>query len=138
MATTVTDSVQQRALQWITSRDTGISSETIWSVMMGCPKARGIMGADVPHDPADFGRCYRLLKAIPEWRERLAEVAQQYSEWTPLVREWPHLTKMYVAAMNRKAQMAPSLYERMRELIEEGRAAAAKEAAGSAPPAGEA
>ena len=55
-------------IEWLMSGDTGISSETICAVMTGSKKG-GVFGADIPHDVADFGRCYRLLKNFPEWRD---------------------------------------------------------------------
>jgi len=60
-------------LEWLHGLDTGVSSETIYSVMTGHNVLTCGEG-DAPHDPGDFGRCYRLLKLFPEWRERLAEV----------------------------------------------------------------
>nr|WP_321529251.1 hypothetical protein [Sedimenticola selenatireducens] len=74
-------------------------------------------GADVPHDPGDFGRCSRLLEHFPEWVGRLPEVAEQYPEWSALVREWGALERMYKAKDD-------GLYDRMQELIEEGRISA--------------
>jgi len=60
--------------EWIVAGDTGISSRVIWAVMMGV--SLDVMPrVDVPHDPPDFGRCYRLLEVMPEWRDRLGEVA---------------------------------------------------------------
>ena len=65
--------------EWLASWDTGISSKTIWAVMTGrCSEGRFTPG--VPHDPSDFGRCYRLLAAFPAWRARLPEVAARYPE----------------------------------------------------------
>lgn len=98
------------ALAWITNGDTGTSSETIWSVLMGRRPKR----ADIPHDPADFGRCYRLLKVMPSWRERLPEVAGAYPAWKPLVEAWDELTRLYEE--EEPSGTAPKLYKRMREL----------------------
>jgi hypothetical protein len=50
--------------EWLQGRDTGTSSVTICSVITGLPSHHGHY--DVPHDPDDFGRCYRLLKLLPE------------------------------------------------------------------------
>ncbi len=89
--------------QWILSRDTGISSQTIWGVMVGAlPFAEADHFSDVPHDYGDFGRCKRLLRHFPEWRPRLADVARHYPEWWPLVREWDALTNLHDAG-DRKA-----------------------------------
>ena len=117
--------MNQKAMQWIVGRDTGTSSKTIWSVMMmATPES-----ADVPYDPDDFGRCYRLLKLMPEWREHLSLVAKTCPTWTGLVREWDTLTAMYEKVIgetgkgwDKKASQA--MYEAMQPLIDEGRIAA--------------
>ena len=107
------------ALQWIVGRDTGISSKTIWSVMMGAvPENPHPFHFDVPHDPDDFGRCYRLLQAVPEWRGRLPEVAARFPEWGPLVDAWGELEEMYVEvgrARDRRwvSDAAQRMYDRM-------------------------
>lgn len=85
--------------QWLLEGEVGVSSKTIWAVMMGVVKARRQCDNwhyDVPHDPDDFGRCYTLLILFPKWRKRLAEVCAIFPKWTPFVREWPTLEKMYV------------------------------------------
>lgn len=97
---------------WIKNGDTGISSETIWSVLSGCPVAR----TGFPLDPADFGRCYRLLKAMPGWRARLGEVADKYPEWRPLVDAWDELTTLYEEEVPNHRGRAPKLYSRMQKL----------------------
>ena len=50
--------------EWIVSRDTGISSKTMWSALNGVDlsEARKSFYTDVPYDPADFGRCYRYYQ----------------------------------------------------------------------------
>jgi hypothetical protein len=75
----------------------------------------------VPADPSDFGRCYRLLKHFPEWRLRLLEVVARYPEWCALVREWDALTELYEEEIKRPDRCAPKLYDRMKDLIDEGR-----------------
>lgn len=109
-----------RPNEWIVGRDTGTSSKTIWAVMTGTP----YNGMDVPYDPSDFGRCYRLLAHFPEWRERLHEVAEAMPEWGALVRQWDELTTLYEREIKNPDGMAPDLYRRMKDLIEEGRLAA--------------
>jgi hypothetical protein len=110
-------------LQWITGGDTGISSKTIWAVMMDAvdPHGDGFNRYDVPYDPSDFGRCYRLLNHFPEWKLRLGEVAKHFPAWVGLVREWDRLTALFEEeAPNYKC---PKLYAAMKPLIEEGRIA---------------
>ncbi len=73
--------------QWIVGDDTGVSSVTIWSVMMGVtPRWSG-----TPMDADDFGRCVRLLDCFPGWRERLSEVSGVYPEWEGLIACWSEL-----------------------------------------------
>lgn len=112
--------VPPEALEWITSDDTGLSSKTLWAVMVGSVPAT----PRAPQDGDDFSRCYRLLARIPAWRERLSEVAERYPEWVGLVREWADLEALYVAQRGR------DLYERMRPLIDEGLEAAGWERRG--------
>ena len=111
-----------RATQWIVGDDTGTSSKTIWAVMVGAtPRYAG-----EPSDADDFGRCYRLLALLPEWRARLPEVAARYPRWVGLVREWDRLTEMFERVVagggwNKAASLA--LYHAMQPLIDEGRVA---------------
>ena len=83
---------------------------TIYSAMTGRPIER----ADIPHDPDDFGRCYRLLQLFPAWKFRLGEVAVRYSEWEPLVREWADLELLYEEEL--PSRSCPKLYAKMKEL----------------------
>ena len=78
---------------------------------------------DVPHDPSDFGRCYRLLQLAPEWTARLEEVAQAYPAWEPFVREWDKLTAMYEQLIVTGCELPSdsALYETMQQLEKKGR-----------------
>lgn len=102
--------------EWFASRDTGTSSCTIYAVMMNTP----MRNYDVPHDPSDFGRCYRLLALFPAWKVRMDEVAQRFPKWKPFVREWRELTEMYETAMASPSKSAPEMYRFMNALEYEG------------------
>lgn len=121
------DGLTPELRRWL-SIDSGISSKTIASVLV--PELRSCVaewGAGVPRDPADFGRCYRLLKLIPGGTERMGEVAARYPEWAPLVSNWSELTRMYEEEL--PTGSAPKMYRRMKEL--EGRYAAEAEREGA-------
>jgi len=112
--------VTARALAWVCGRDTGVSSKRIWARMMYAQPDRDPFGG-YPHDPDDFGRCYRLLKLIPEWRPRLGEMAAEGSVWEALAGAWDELTEHYerehaAAGGRRWGWSAPLLYERMKAL----------------------
>ena len=100
--------------EWAASRDTGTSSLTIYSAITGKPSHH--RGYGVPHDPDDFGRCYRLLKLFPAWREKLSETVKLCREWEPFVQAWDELTALYELEAPNHQGSAPKLYARMKEI----------------------
>jgi hypothetical protein len=105
--------LNQRAAQWVASRDTGLSSMCLWATMMGV-KPRDISH---PRDGADLGRCVRLLEAIPEWRVRLGEMASVSPYWAALVPEWDRLAEI-LAQETAGTGIKGSTYKAMRELFD--------------------
>lgn len=110
--------VEQRAMMWATFGEQGISSRTIFSVMTGVLKYEREFPCDqwrfnVPHDPADFRRCYLLLKLIPEWRERLDEMAKAFEKWRPFVDHWDEMTALWEQERKNRDRCAPKLFELM-------------------------
>ena len=92
-------------LQWYRGYDTGISSETIFEVMTGVPVRRH----SVPLDPDDFGRCYRLLRKFPGWRQRMPEVSERFAEWGALIENFDALWDLY------EEERYDELYDLMRK-----------------------
>lgn len=107
-------SVEARASLWMMQGETGMSSKAIWSMMM-----TGTAKNHFPYDPDDFSRCYKLLKAIPEWRKRMDAMRPISSAWNNLVEHWDELTAMFEE--NERTEWKKSkkigMYERMNELI---------------------
>ena len=112
-----------KAIKWIVSDDTGTSSKVIWAVMMGVPPSE-IKNSSTPSDVGDFGRCYRLLKLMPEWEQRLDElrgVKYQYhllndnthhtGLWDKFVDNYSEMCRLYEAKENDK------LYKLMRDIF---------------------
>lgn len=82
--------------RWWLGTDVGKSSAAIFSVL--CAERLKWESNDygqkaTPQDAADFGRCKRLLDAIPEWRNRLDEVAVKYADtaWPAILLRWAEL-----------------------------------------------
>ncbi len=114
----MSDEVERKALKWLLGRDTGVSSKTILAHMLGISRAEWEAGH--PWDPADFGRCERLLAKFPEWRERLPEMSKVSPVWAALVRNWGKIRD----AMDRevgidwsKGREAPATYQLMSRVI---------------------
>lgn len=114
--------------EWILSSDTGVSSKTIWAVMMGVAIAPGQrcgfasrtldLTYDIPFDPADFGRCHRLLKLFPDWRSGIARMGEIFPKWKPMADRWDELERLYEE--ERPSGKCPKLYDLMKTLREEG------------------
>jgi hypothetical protein len=106
------------AREWFESWDKGISALTIFNAFKG--HGQSSMGPNVPHDPADFGRCYRLLKVAPEWRVNLQQVADKHLFWQPFVDHWDTMEKLYEEEL--PSGRAPKLYALMQKLDAESSA----------------
>lgn len=103
--------VYKNVQEWRHSWDTGVSAMTIHNVLM---QIRGGNNG-IPHDPSDFGRCYRLLKvAPPEWRTSLGKVTERYPAWAPFVERWDELEALYDEEL--PTGKAPKLFALMQEL----------------------
>jgi len=109
------DSIHKRASEWIVGDDTGMSSEAIWAYMSGVEKKY----YSHPGDPADLGRCLRLLKLIPEWKPRIFEMSKLSKEWAVLTAHWDELEHMMDQEVGidwSKGQSTPKTFHRMHEL----------------------
>lgn len=115
--------LQQRALVWASQGETGVSSLTIFAVMTGAEDAPDIgrirrnFRYAPPRDPADFRRCYLLLKLIPEWKTRLPEVAERFPNWGGLVQQWDELTQLYEE--ERENGQCPKLYVAIQKCLQD-------------------
>lgn len=65
--------IERRALEWLLGDETGTSSKTLCSFMLGVPRNTYMQP---PFDKYDRGRCIRLLQLMPEWVPRLHEIAE--------------------------------------------------------------
>lgn len=107
------------AVAWITSGDTGMSSEAIWAHMVG-GSVRGHWNH--PHDPEDLGRCLRLLEAVPEWKPRIVEMARHGTGWAVLSARWDEIAASMADEVGidwSKGRCAPKTYALMRLILDE-------------------
>lgn len=98
---------KDKIIKWFIWDDTGISSRAIVSQMTGFKTQRW---SDHPADGGDFGRCHRLLEAVPEFKVRIEEMAQRSPQWAVLVEHWHELTQHYLSGRK-------GMYERMSQIL---------------------
>lgn len=85
------DSERTSILNWMRSGDTGVSSETMALIAMGATRG----DFDAPYDPADFGRCYRLVKANPVIKESFAKISELVPQFKPILKNWEICCKIF-------------------------------------------
>ena len=109
--------IRKRAMWWLSNGEKGNSSETMWNCFMGNENFR----INHPYDPDDFKRCYKLLKVVPEWKQKryFDKLSQLSIPWKNLTDNWDKLTEMY--EQNLKENWANykkvGMYEFMKKLI---------------------
>ncbi len=99
----------EKIIRWFLSGDTGRSSIAIVSQMTGIQQSG--RGSDYPRDAGDFGRCHRLLEAVPEFRARIEEMAQRSPQWAELVKRWDTLAQLYLTDRS-------AMYVKMRKILD--------------------
>lgn len=105
---------------WLQSDDTGLSSGHMAFNLAAATNhpARHMTSqyAECRHplDPEDFGRCYRMLRAVPEFRPHVGEMAAAGETWAKLASVWLELERLYEEEL--PTGKAPKLYERMKQL----------------------
>lgn len=113
--------IEQRAMAWMMGGDTGASSSTIARHMLGLPHTSPF-GVSAPSDNWDLGRCLRLLALIPEWEQRLPEMASLGAVWAALIERWAELKALMVEetgpAFDREAP-ALNTYKRMNAILKD-------------------
>lgn len=109
----VANTIDRRALEWAISNDTGLSSEAICAHMLGLETEY----ARYPSDPADLGRCLRLLELIPEWKPRIKEMASYGPGWAGQIEVWDELNNTMANEVGidwSKGKKAPETYKAMK------------------------
>jgi hypothetical protein len=80
---------EQIIIKWATGDDTGVSSRFLCRWLYGFDPA-DLRYYTAPSDASDRGSCIRLLNLIPEWWDRLDEMAgvsKGWEEQIPLIKK---------------------------------------------------
>lgn len=113
------DIAPERLGAWLNSRDTGLSSEAIFHFM-----TLAVPPEHHPHDPADLGRCLRLLERFPEWKPRMPELAAHDPFWAALLDCWGEIVSSFTQEAGGSipekyaSWRAPKTYELMRHILD--------------------
>lgn len=71
---------------------------------------------NIPYDVSDFGRCYELIRNIPELRSLMDRNISPLSEsWRSIVKQWDNLALLYEQGHNDKIHWQ-SLYEKLNQI----------------------
>lgn len=109
--------VKEKAMWWMANGETGLSSKTMWNCFMD----KADFPINHPSDPDDFSRCYKLLKAVPEWKDELYKLKPLSPAWSNLVDNWDELTDMFErnVSENWANYKEIGMYELMKKLLYE-------------------
>ena len=116
----MSQSEEDRAKWWLAHGEHGTSSLTlfvaIWGALITPAECRSLLssGPGHPHDPGDFNRCYKLLKAVPEGKSKL-HLAKGTLAWSNLIDNWDKLTEMLEEQI--KTKKGNGMYAFMQTLI---------------------
>jgi hypothetical protein len=103
--------------QWLSGDDTGLSSKSLSREFLGLPHDNGISH---PHDPADIGRCFRLIEKCPSVRNAVNTLGGKCRIWRNLAERWDEIYRSMgneVGIHWEKASSAPKTYELMCDII---------------------
>lgn len=110
----------ENANWWAINGEHGISSKTMFNHLSEKLQVGRLSNSYecTPSDPDDFKRCYKLLQAVPQWKERLCELKTISPTWEKLVNNWDKLTEMYEQNVKEewKNYKKTGMYEFMKQL----------------------
>lgn len=89
---------------WLASDDVGASSRYMAAVLSGQFDAPN----HHPWDPADLGRCIRLLVAVPELASQLHEMKACSPQWSAVIDNWDKWKELH------DADEGKTLYQEMK------------------------
>ena len=95
---------------WLECDEAGQSARFMAHVLAGGPAAEN----NHPHDPGDFNRCVKFLKAVPLARGKLALMKGHGQVWERLVDNWAAFEELLNQASGKSGR--DELYEAMKEI----------------------
>lgn len=99
---------------WLHGDDTGISSKSLACEFLGMPNTWVL----APADPADLGRCLRLIALAPEVRACVDSLANRHECWRRAAAVWDAIAASMAEEVGidwSRGQSAPKTYELMKQ-----------------------
>lgn len=81
-----------KMIDWIGRGKVGVSSLTMWCVLMGCHEIRD---ADKPYDIVDFDYCYNMVKFGEVSEKELEKVSERFPWYSPYIKNWKALCFLF-------------------------------------------
>lgn len=107
-----------KVIAWFSGGDTGMSSKALAAHM-----TTGKCDGSYPSDPADLGRCLRLLEMFSEWKPRIGEMAKYGGVWRAYADRWEDMAQSMrdeVGIDWSKGRSAEKTYDLMRRIEADG------------------
>lgn len=104
---------KDKVIEWLAGNDTGVSSKSLAFEYLGTANSR----IDCPRDPADLGRCLRLIEAVPDIRKCVDSLADKHPRWALAAKVWDKIAASMrdeVGIHWDKADKAPITYKMMK------------------------
>lgn len=101
-------------IEWLGSGDTGMSSKALAFEFLGNRNYPDM--ASTPLDPADLGRCLRLIDKVPAVRGSVDTLAARYESWGKMAPVWDVLAESMAVEVGidwSKGKKAPVTYKNM-------------------------
>lgn len=109
----------EAVVAWLTGGDTGLSSQWMLHVCCDVPFENGWNEGACPYDPSDFGRCYRLIRAIPQVKANMHKLKDSGPVWAAYIENWDQLEAAYeLEHSNGDAPVLYGLMQRFRKAAE--------------------
>lgn len=108
---------KNKILDWLAnSQDTGLSSKSLAFEYLGIEQKIICW----PWDPADFGRCARLIIRVPDVRSAVDRLAEKSKYWKALAERWDEITHQMQIESGlywEKKKKAKKTYDLIQEII---------------------
>ena len=90
----LSDAARLKIEDWLINGSVGTSSKTLASAALGI-RIKNKSHRDAPHDPADFHRCFQLVKAVPEVVYAFPAVAKSVPTFKRILENWEMLSAIH-------------------------------------------